>query len=303
MSDLSKKIVTYEAMEKYTEAIKQYISNNSGSAGSGLSTTDIAKLTHSVGLPIGNTGIHTWENMCIEGDMEEQHVGSVKIRYYDEEYGEYYTINGTYFNVCPYGYHGDIDSGSGDYYVLLIGTLRYDTEDEKHATDASLIGLNIWSDGDSINVKFNIPIKDLGNGTSNNQMNGQIPEYTIYLEGLGETIEVAPNTSVVVNLDGSGYYEIRLTPPASYGYVCEYRIVLKDEYGGYKEILFDTPWGGTLHWANGDAPDFANESNSPATYEINIRLYIDPYDIEFDGSTIASCSCNLWGTYTKYSWS
>lgn len=311
MSESSKKLVTYESMSAYTDALKQYISGYvseyvSENVDSGVSDNDLSKLTHSLGLPIGNTDTHTWENMCIEGHTNEQHCGSVKISYYDNMEGEDCVISGTYLNVCQFFNHDD--HAEDDFYVLLIGTktpIDYTPSDQTeggHATDASLIALNIHREGEAVSIKFDIPIKDLGNGTSNNQMNGQIPEYTIYYE---ETITCAPNTSVVANLDEHGYYEIRLVPPTTYGYVCEYRIILKDEYGGYRDVCFDIPWGGTLHWANGDAPDFANGSNLPATYEINIKLHIDPYDIEYDDTdnTISSCLCNLWGTYTKYSWS
>lgn len=314
MSELSKKLVTYESMSAYTDALKQYISNYvsdyvSENAGSGLSDNDLSKLTHSLGLPIGNgnnTETHTWENMCIEGHTEEQHCGSIKISYYNGNDGGDYIINGTYLNVCQYYNHED--HTEDDFYVLLIGTnspaalTPDESETIGHATDASLIALNIYDTGGEVNIIFDIPIKDLGNGASNNQMNGQIPEYTI---NNAQSINVTPNTSVVANLDESGYCEIRLLPPTKPGYVYEYRIILKDEYGGYRDIYFDTPWGGTLHWANGDAPDFDNEHNSSATYEINIKLHIDPNDIEYDDAenTISSCLCNLWGTYTKYSWS
>lgn len=312
MSESSKKLVTYESMSAYTDALKQYISGYvsdyvSENAGSELSDNDLSKLTHSLGLPIGNTDTHTWENMCIEGHTNEQHCGSVKISYYDNMDTEDCVISGTYLNVCQYYNHDDhVDD---DFYVLLIGTktpIDYTPSEESgngHATDASLIALNIYTEGNDVNIIFNIPIKDLGNGVS--QMNGQIPEYTI---NYGESIDVDPNTSVVFNLDdpeANTYCEIQLMPPTKPGYVYEYRIILKDEYGGYRKIIFDTPWGEPIYWANNDAPDFANEHNSAATYEINIKLYINPNDIEYDDSdnTISSCVCNLWGTYTKYSWS
>lgn len=307
MSESSKKLVTYESMSAYTDALKQYISNYvSENAGSGVSDNDLSKLTHSLGLPIGNTETHTWENLCIEGNTDEQHCGSVKISYYNGSTESDYVISGTYLNVCQYYNHED--HAEDDFYVLLIGNrIPFDyTPDETytlgHATDASLIALNIYGEGENVNIIFDIPIKNLGNGASNNQLNGQIPEYTI---NNTESIEVAPNTSVVVDLYESGCCEIRLVPPTKPGYVYEYRIILKDGYGGYKDIYFDTPWGGTLHWANDDAPNFLDDWVKPATYEINIKLHIDPNDIEYDDidNTIFSCSCNLWGTYTKYSWS
>lgn len=310
MSESSKKLVTYESMSAYTDALKQYISGYvsdyvSENADSGLSDNDLSKLTHSLGLPIGNTETHTWENMCIEGHTEEQHCGSVKIAYYNEDQGENYIINGTYFNVCQY--YNNEDHTEDDFYVLLIGTktpIDYTPSEESgngHATDASLIALNIYTEGTDVNIKFDIPIKTLvsSGNTSNNGY--EIPEYTI---NYGGSIDVDPNTSVVANLDESSYCEIRLVPPTKPGYVYEYRIILKDEYGGYRDIIFNTPWGGgePIYWA--DAPDFGNEQNLPATYEINIKLYINPNDIEYDDSdnTISSCSCNLWGTYTKYGW-
>jgi hypothetical protein len=183
-----------------------------------------------------------------------------------------------------------------------------------HTTDYHIVGFRIKNNNDAgyndlnyydINVLFDIPIASLAKITTlQNQLNNvaKILEYTI---NNAQSIRVTPNTSVVANLDESGYCEIILVPPTEPGYVYEYRIILKDEWGGYRDILFDTPWGGTLHWANDDAPDFANGNNSSATYEINIKLHIDPYNIEYDDPdhTISSCFCNLWGTYTKYSWS
>jgi hypothetical protein len=311
MSESSKKLVTYESMSAYTDALKQYISNYvsdyvSENAGSGLSDNDLSKLTHSLGLPIGNTSTHTWENMCIEGHTEEQHCGSAKIAYYNEYQGENYIINGTYLNVCQYFNHED--HVEDDFYVLLIGTnspvalTPDESETIGHATDASFIALNIYGGGEDVRIIFDIPIKNLESSGNNSNNGYEIPEYTI---NNAQSINVTPNTSVVANLDESGYCEIRLVPPTKPGYVYEYRIILKDEWGGYKEILFDTPWGGTLHWANDDAPYFDNEHNSSATYEINIKLHIDPNDIEYDDAenTISSCLCNLWGTYTKYRWS
>ena len=311
MSESSKKLVTYESMSAYTDALKQYISNYvsdyvSENADSGLSDNDLSKLTHSLGLPIGNTGTHTWENLRIEGNTEEQHVGSVRISYYTEEHGENYVINGTYFNVCQYYNHED--QSEDDFYVLLIGTnlpttlTPDESETIGHATDASLIALNIYDEGESVIINFDIPIKTLGSSRNTSNNGYEIPEITINYSG---SIDVDPNTSVVANLDESGYCEIRLVPPTKPGYVYEYRIILKDEYGGYRDIIFNTPWAEQIYWPINDAPDFGNENNASATYEINIKLNINPNDIEYDDSdnTISSCRCNLWGTYTKYNWS
>ena len=77
MSELSKKLVTYESMSAYTEALKQYISGYvSENAGSGLSDNDLSKLTHSLGLPIGNGNYteHTPGKTCVLRDILKNNI-------------------------------------------------------------------------------------------------------------------------------------------------------------------------------------------------------------------------------------
>ena len=113
MSDnvnLSKKIVTYEAMSKYDECLKQFINNKlanfDGGSSDGSSNTNNA-------LPIGNLddGIHTWENL-MTAVYEKSFGGPIQIHNPNwmsvDGKRQYIIYSGIYLGVCDsQEYHGN----------------------------------------------------------------------------------------------------------------------------------------------------------------------------------------------------